>query len=83
MQYLLMCRSLTYAQQGARALERVGITATVSRAPKTITTRGCAYCIIVSARARERALAQLNAVELGPERVFMRREDGTFQEVEA
>jgi hypothetical protein len=82
MQYLLICRSLTYAQQGARALERVGITATVSRVPKTITTRGCAYCIIVSAKAKERALTQLRGLELGPERVFLRREDGSFQEVE-
>jgi hypothetical protein len=82
MQYLLMCRSLTYAQQGARVLERVGITATVSRAPKTITNRGCAYCIIVSSRAKERALALLSAAQLRPERVLLRREDGSVQEVE-
>ena len=30
--YLIMCRSLTYAQRASSALERAGITAVVARA---------------------------------------------------
>ena len=33
-QYLLMCRSLTYAQKSVKLLERSGITAAVVKAPR-------------------------------------------------
>lgn len=32
--YLIVCRSLTYAQRTASALERAGITAHIMRSPK-------------------------------------------------
>lgn len=82
MQYLLTCRSLTYAQRGARALERAGITGTVSRVPKNISINGCAYGILVSARQKEKAVAVLTRGGLPPEKVFLRREDGTMTEGE-
>jgi hypothetical protein len=82
MQYLLMCRSLTYAQRGARLLERAGITATVSRAPKSISTHGCAYSIVVSAQHKNQAVWLLKEGGLSPERVLLRQADGTIQEVE-
>ena len=34
--YLIVCRSLTYAQRTAAALERAGITAHILRSPKSI-----------------------------------------------
>ena len=34
--YLIVCRSLTYAQRTASALERAGITAHILRSPKMI-----------------------------------------------
>ena len=40
---IIMCRSLTYAQRASSALERAGITATISRAPQELTNRGCGY----------------------------------------
>lgn len=82
MQYLFTCRSLTYAQRGARVLERAGITGTVSRLPKGVSTRGCAYGIVVSARHKEKALKALSQSGLSPEKVFRRHEDGTVMEAD-
>ena len=79
MHYLLSFRSLTYAQRAARILERAGITGTVSRVPKAAATRGCAYCVIVAARHKERAMAILAGAGIAPERVLLRRPDGTLE----
>ena len=40
--YLIVCRSLTYAQRTASALERAGITAHILRSPKMISGEGVA-----------------------------------------
>lgn len=40
--YLIVCRSLTYAQRTAAALERAGITARILRSPKSVAGRGAA-----------------------------------------
>ncbi len=82
MQYLFMCRSLTYAQRSARVLERAGITGTVARAPKLASSRGCGYCVIVAPRNKERALSILAAAGLSPERVLSKLPDGTVEEDE-
>ena len=79
MHYLLTFRSLTYAQRASRVLERAGVTATVSRVPKAAATRGCAYCVIVAARHRDRSLALLDTAGLMPERVLLRHSDGTLE----
>ena len=79
MHYLLSFRSLTYAQRAARILERAGITGTVSRVPKAAATRGCAYCVIVAARHKDRALAILASAGITPERVLLRHPDGTLE----
>lgn len=79
MHYLLTFRSLTYAQRASRVLERAGVTGTVSRVPKAAATRGCAYCVIVAARHRERSLAVLKSAGLEPERVLLRHADGSLE----
>ena len=81
MNYLLTYRSLTYAQRAARVLERAGVTGTVSRVPKAAATRGCAYCVIVPARHKDRAMGLLLSVGMGPERLLQRSQDGTLTEV--
>lgn len=79
MHYLLTFRSLTYAQRAARVLERAGITGTISRVPKSAATRGCAYCVIIAARHRDRSLELLSAAGLAPERVLLRYADGKLE----
>lgn len=79
--YLLICRSLTYAQRTAKALERSGITAIVTRVPQTITSDGCGYCVKVSAKNISNALVALKDAELYPIKIFVLYADGNFGEV--
>ena len=80
--YLLMCRSLTYAQRTARILERSGITAIVTRGPREISPEGCAYCVKVSQRRIADAVQVMRAAGLGPVRIFVADGDGAVREVE-
>ncbi len=79
MQYLLTYRSLTYAQRAARILERAGVTGSLTKVPKDASARGCAYCVAVPARHRDRAVAVLTGAGLAPERVLLRRPDGSWE----
>ena len=82
MQFLLMCRSLTYAQRTARVLAQAGITASVTRAPKAISTHGCGSSAAVSARNGRRAMEILEKSGMRPERVYRKNADGTLEEAE-
>lgn len=79
--YLFQCRSLTYAQRIATALERAGITAYVMRSPKGISGEGCSHSVRVSRRNLSDARGVLNQVGLNPERIYLAEEDGSYQEV--
>ncbi|MDR3278248.1 MAG: DUF3343 domain-containing protein [Oscillospiraceae bacterium] len=79
--YLLICRSITYAQRAARALERAGITAIVTRAPQKISVDGCAYCVRVTGRYISQALVVIREAGLYPVRVFAQYADGNLSEV--
>ena len=80
MQYLFMYRSLTYAQQSAKQLERAGITGTVTKMPRSAGSRGCAYGVLVSPKNHRRAEETLAASGLSPEKVYIRAADGTVKE---
>lgn len=79
--YLIICRSLTFAQKTAAALERVGITAHIMRAPKIVSESGCSHAVKVSERRLADALQVLNRVGLSPERVYIMSADGSYKEV--
>lgn len=81
MRYLIMCRSLTYAQRSARELERNGITAGVIKAPAGLSGGGCSYCVSVSEPKGERAIGILRDKAMLQGKVFIQRNDGTAQEV--
>lgn len=80
--YLLMCKSLTYAQRSALVLERIGITAIITKAPKSATGQGCNYSVKVSEKNLVRAISALKEAALGPTRVFMVSHDGNLREVQ-
>lgn len=80
MQYLIMCRSLTVAQRAAALLERKGINASVVKAPKGLSTKGCGYAIIIYRRFDE-ALMLLRQNNLLTGKVFVRKADGEYTEV--
>jgi len=79
--YLIICRSLTYAQRTVTVLERAGITAHLMRTPRSISGEGCGYAVKVSQRRLPDALTVLNRVGLSPRRVFILSADGSYKEV--
>lgn len=79
--YLIICRSLTYAQRTSQALERAGITAHILRSPKSISGEGCGHAVKISERNLADALAVLGRVGLAPTKVFIQSADGSYKEV--
>lgn len=80
--YLILCRSLTFAQRTAHALERSGISGHVMRAPKMIAGDGCGFCVRIPEQSLGDALRQLQQEGLAPKQVFMQMADGEFSEVQ-
>ena len=79
--YLIMCRSLTYAQRAASALERAGVTAAVSRAPQQLTANGCGYCLRVNENRFHAALGGLERGGIPHGRLYRAEADGRYVEV--
>lgn len=79
--YLIMCRSLTYAQRSVRTLERAGITATVTKAPQSTGGLGCTYSVKVSERVLADALRYLENSGLTTGKVYMLDGSGEAREV--
>ena len=79
--YLIICRSLTYAQRTEAALLRSGVSARVLRAPKTIDSEGCSHGVRVSERDLAAALTILTHAGLSPRRLFIIAPDGAYREV--
>ena len=81
--YLIICRSLTYAQRTAHVLERAGISGAVLRSPKLISKEGCGYCVRISERRLTDALMVLRREGIAPKQVFLQTADGEYSEVKA
>lgn len=79
--YLIICRSLTYAQRTAQVLARVGIVAHIMRAPRSIAGEGCSHGVKIAQRRLGEALILLNRAGLSPSRVYLTAPDGSYQEV--
>lgn len=79
--YLIICRSLTYAQRTAAALGRAGITAHIFRTPRQIAGEGCSHCVKIRQWDLEDALAVLRRADLTPKRVLLTENGGGYQEV--
>ena len=80
MRYLILCRSLTYAQRAEALLERRGIDAPILKAPLRLRERGCGYALSVTRRIRE-AAALLRENHLLTGRIYARLDDGEYREV--
>ena len=80
MQYLIMCRSMTYAQRSAAMLERAGISARVVKAPQGLSSSGCGYGVSLYRRFDEaRNLLKKKGLLNG--KIFFRDDDGEFREI--
>ena len=78
--YLILARSVTYAQRMQRALARTGIRCQIFRAPRDLTDVGCAYVLRIAASDFSEALSAIYRESLGPVRVFG-TQNGAYQEV--
>ena len=78
--YLIIARSVTYAQRMQRVLGRAGIRSRIFRAPRDLTDRGCAYAVQIQAGELAAALAALHLASLDPVQVFLSQR-GSYQEV--
>ncbi len=81
MRYLIMCRSLTYAQRAARSLERLGIATGVIKAPADLTENGCSYCVTVSTANGQRAVKILRSENLLRGKIYLQKNDNSTVEV--
>lgn len=70
MHYILMCRSLTLAQRAARALQRGGVFASVTKAPQSANPGGCTYGVKIAQRNLSAAQALLERAEIHVEKVL-------------
>lgn len=79
-QYLIMCRSLTYAQRAERVLSQAGISSSVIKAPQSLLTGGCGYAVSLRHNF-ERAAAVLKSNGLIKGKIFRRVDEGEYEEL--
>lgn len=79
--YLIVCRSLTYAQRTAAALERAGLSVRTIRSPKRVSGEGCSHCVRINRRDLDTALIILRRAQLEPKRIFAAQSDGSYLEI--
>lgn len=78
--YLILARSVTYAQRMKLALERAGLRCQIFRAPRELTDLGCAYAVRLPAADLVAALPVLHREALDPVQIFLNQR-GVFREV--
>ena len=79
--YYFTFRSMTQAQTAFRSLKSHGISATLLRAPKTLSHTGCGYAIQVSVSDVHGTALILRNAGIYPWRLFRSQEYGEAQEV--
>lgn len=75
-------RSITPAQRGEGVLRRAGFACSVQRTPRWMEEQGCGYCIRISCQDVAGALESLRAAQIPLRKVYLRRENGTMEELE-
>nr|WP_325185498.1 DUF3343 domain-containing protein [uncultured Oscillibacter sp.] len=78
--YLIIARSVTYAQRMQRALARAGVRCQIFRAPRDLTELGCAYAVRVAVSDLTAALTALHRESLDPVQIFLYQR-GLYREV--
>lgn len=78
--YLIIARSVTYAQRMQRALARAGVRCQIFRAPRELTELGCAYAVRIAVSSLTDTLTALHRESLNPVQIFLYQR-GLYQEV--
>ena len=76
---LITFRSITPAQRGQALLRGHGLRVTLLRTPRTLSARGCGYCLAVKETARAAALLRAQGIPFGG--VFRLLPGGDTEEV--
>lgn len=82
MQYIIMLRSMTFAQKAKRILERGGIFSSVTKAPQSANPDGCTYGVKIGERNLEKAKKLLRDAGISISGVFALSPWGTISEDE-
>ena len=69
--YVMIARSVTYAQQMQSVLSASGIRSQYYRAPRELSDRGCAYAVRVPENQIATALAALKNARLAPVKIYL------------
>jgi len=78
--YLILARSVTYAQRMQHVLERFGMHCRIARAPRDLTEFGCAYILEIAGEDLPQAVAAIRREGFAPVRIFWHQNDN-YQEV--
>ena len=78
--YIILARSVTYAQRMQKSLSRAGSRCQIFRPPRDLTNLGCAYALRVSVSDLTAALTALHKDGLDPVQIFLYQR-GLYQEV--
>ena len=79
-QYIIMCRSLTYAQRGKAMLEERGISAYLVKAPQNLSPQGCGYALSLRKHFKE-ALEILKNNGISRGKAYKKTESGDYEAV--
>ena len=78
--YLIIARSVTYAQRMQKTLARGGIRSQIFRAPRELTELGCAYAVQIYRTDLVSALTLLHRERLDPVQIYLEQQ-GLYREV--
>lgn len=78
--YIILARSVTYAQRMRRSLDRAGIRCQIFRPPRDLSDLGCAYALRVAVPDLPGALTALRRDGLDPVQIFIYQQ-GQYREV--
>lgn len=79
--YLIMCRSLTYAQRMIQSFERAGLRAGLTRSPMSMSPAGCSYSVRIAQRDLARALMLIQQFRLPYLGVYLGSPEEGYREV--
>lgn len=78
---LITFKSVTPAQRGESVLRRIGIACSIQRTPKWMEEQGCGYSLRLRQADVAKGVAQLRSQNVAFRKVYLRRENGTTEEI--
>lgn len=77
---LITFRSVTFAQRGQRALHQGNVECSLHRTPKSLSQRGCGYCLRLGGWDVPRAVEILKREQIPYGKLYKSMDDGSARE---